>query len=107
MAMTIVQYALNKLAEELAEAAIECAKVSQFGFESYNPTDPKHVTNLQRLLNELHDVEGAKVFLRDVSKGQFEFVPDFGKALTKVDKIERHLKYSIEMGYVEAANDCD
>lgn len=105
MAMTHVQYALNKLAEELNEAAQECAKIAQFGFDSYNPTDVKEITNLTRLLNELHDVEGAKTFLQEVSRGEFEFVPNTLRALNKMDKIKRHLAISIEMGHVEGYED--
>lgn len=105
MAMTHVQYALNKLAEELNEAAQECAKIAQFGFDSYNPTDASKTTNLVRLLNELHDVEGAKAFLSDVSRGEFEFVPDTVRSLNKMDKIKRHLAFSIQMGYVEPFED--
>lgn len=105
MAMTHVHYALNKLAEELTEAAQECAKIAQFGFDSYNPTDESKTTNLVRLLNELHDVEGAKAFLTEVSRGEFEFVPNTIRALNKTDKIKRHLAISISMGHVESFGD--
>lgn len=105
MAMTVVQYALTKLSEELTEAAQECAKIAQFGFDSFNPTDVTCTSNLERLLNELHDVEGAKAFLQEVSYGKFEFVPNTLRALNKMDKIRRHLDISISMGHVESEDE--
>lgn len=101
MAMTQTQYALSKVAEEATEIAKECHKIMHFGFNSFDPNDPKRVKNIDRLIAELHDLEGALLFLRDNSGGEFEFIHDTCTALAKYDKIARHMGYAIESGNVE------
>lgn len=101
MSMSETQHALIKMAEEANEIGKCALKIAQFGLESYNPKDPEQVTNLEKLLSELHDLEGTKLLLRDLTRGKFEFIPDTKKAFDKVDKIIKYREISQELGYVE------
>lgn len=101
MTMSKTQHALVKMSEEAAEIAKCALKIVQFGLESYNPNDPLQISNLEKLLSELHDLEGTKLLLNELTRGKFEFIHDTGKALDKVDKIIEYREISQELGYVE------
>lgn len=101
MSMSETQHALVKMAEEATEIAKCALKIVQFGLESYNPHDANQVTNLSKLMSELHDLEGTKLLLNDLTRGKFEFIPSTVLALEKVDKIVKYREISQELGYVE------
>lgn len=45
------------LAEECCELAQVCMKIERFGLDDWNPLKKKKVTNRQRLMDEIADVE--------------------------------------------------
>lgn len=98
--MDQVQFALGKLAEECLEVAKECHKIQQYGFDGHHPDDP-NTSNKQRLMNELHDVQGALIFLERMTQGKFEFVSNTRLELEKLDKITEQMNISISRGMVE------
>jgi len=102
--MTEIQYALGKLAEECTEAAKECLKAQQYGFDSYHPDEPG-VTNRERLLKELHDIEGAVRFLNHIARGTFEFIPCSNLAMDKMDRISEQMDISVAKGQVVRDDD--
>lgn len=104
--MNQVQFALGKLAEECLEVAKECHKIQQYGFDSHHPDDP-NTSNKQRLMNELHDVQGALIFLERITQGKFEFVSNTRLELDKLDKITEQMNISIGLGLVEREEDSD
>lgn len=53
-----------RVIEECSELIKEICKVQRFGWESYHPDDKPDMSNAQRVLMEIHDVEVACKNLR-------------------------------------------
>jgi len=101
--MTRTDMLLQILQEELAEAIQAASKCQRFGFdEVWGNADknPEQLSNVQRLQNELQDVETTKAMLRD------EGVPVYASEVRqahqrKVARIETYLDYSQKMGRMQ------
>lgn len=46
-----------KLAEECSELAIACLKIERFGLDDWNPLDPLLISNREKILCEILDVQ--------------------------------------------------
>lgn len=96
--MTKVQYLLTKLAEEANEIGVEALKCQQFGLsEIYEPIG---ITNEERLINELNDLQGVIAMLQDHMALSTDIIKQ-EKVLAKMAKVEKYMKYSQSLGLVE------
>jgi hypothetical protein len=99
---TLVQYYLDKVAEEAAEVAQIALKASQFGLSEIQ--SGKIETNAQRMYAELNDLSAMVHRLGEVSKGEFFFdigQPDHVAIAKKLAKVEHYLAYSRSLELVE------
>jgi len=67
---------LTKLMEECAEVIHASCKIDKFGWFGYNPEDPKKITNMDKLHNEIGDLRevicGIEVEMEQQSSEQME-----------------------------------
>jgi len=54
-----VGHPLTRVMEECAEVIQAGCKVQRFGWQGYNPYDPKKTTNINKLVGEMEDVTKA------------------------------------------------
>lgn len=95
------QYYLQKIAEEALEVATAAMKCIQFGNESRDPSDPDSLSNIEHLVYELRDLDGAfraaqyQGFLKhDLKQTAIEH------SLAKVDKIDKYFESCKHLGTV-------
>lgn len=105
--MKIEQFMLLKLAEECNEVAKRAIKQIQFGSnqsQSQDGLSPEkvHAPNRQRLREEVIDVLCIVKVLIDLDEIDEIFIKDLEPAyITKMQKIGRYLRYSMELGEIE------
>ncbi|MCH7333454.1 hypothetical protein [Acinetobacter modestus] len=95
--MTHEQFLLNKLAEEASEIAQIALKTAQFGMTEKHPDLP--LNNLERIQVELNDLLAVVDELNTWCK--FGFQPDYAAKINKIEKLNKYLGYSIQLGKVE------
>ena len=61
--MNTTEHLITILGEEGAEIAQDCSKCNRFGLQDINFLTPGGPTNVQRLVDELNDLEGVKELL--------------------------------------------
>ena len=94
MAMTRQEHLLCKAAEECVEVAKEIHKALSFGLDDHYPEHP--MTNRERIQHEFTDL--FAVFQMLHREGIINAEIDQAKCLEKVNKVEKWLKYSQEVG---------
>lgn len=96
------QYYLQKIAEEALEVATAAMKCIQFGNDSRDPSDPDGLSNLDHLVYELRDLDGA------VRAAQYQgfMVHSLGNdsyehSKNKVLKINKYYDLCVKLGTVK------
>lgn len=95
--MTHEQFLLNKLAEEASEIAQIALKTAQFGMTEKHPDLP--LNNSERIQVELNDLLAVVDELNTWCN--FGFRPDYSAKINKIEKLNKYLGYSIQLGKVE------
>lgn len=95
--MTHEQFLLMKLAEEATEIAQIALKTAQFGMTEKHPDLP--LNNLERIHLELNDLHAVVDELNTWC--QFGFKPNHAAKINKIEKLNKYLGYSIQLGKVE------
>ncbi|WP_228142160.1 hypothetical protein [Acinetobacter pittii] len=95
--MTHEQFLLMKLAEEATEIAQIALKTAQFGMTEKHPDMP--LNNLERIHLELNDLHAVVDELNTWC--QFGFKPNHAAKINKIEKLNKYLGYSIQLGKVE------
>lgn len=95
--MTHEQFLLMKLAEEATEIAQIALKTAQFGMTEKHPDLP--LNNKERIHLELNDLLAVVDELN--SWAQFGFKEDYAAKINKIEKLNKYLGYSIQLGKVE------
>lgn len=95
--MTHEQFLLMKLAEEATEIAQIALKTAQFGMTEKHPDLP--LNNLERIHLELNDLHAVVDELNTYC--QFGFEPNHAAKINKIEKLNKYLGYSIQLGKVE------
>ena len=93
------QYILGRLAEECAEVGHIALKAQAFGIEFPNPIDG--VVNLDKLVEELNDLNGTVDLLRELLAKRRLVMGDTSDpdaTIRKQDKIRRFAKYAVQQG---------
>lgn len=90
------EHLLVILMEECNEVAHRASKALRFGLEEIQPGDEK--TNAQRISDELNDLVGVAVMLRN--EGTIDSVDPTAIAF-KTAKVEKFLAYSKECGTLD------
>lgn len=105
--MNGTQHHLTKLCEESLEVMEElqihmnrlakrALKAQQFGLDESEPDQP--FTNLQRLHNELDDIQGVLRVLND--QFNFQYTPSEERIQKKIAKMQKYTGYSKSLGLV-------
>lgn len=100
--MTLVQFHLNKIAEEAVEVAQIALKAAHFGLTEKQPGNP--LNNAERIYGELNDLNAMVHRLGELSNGEFFFdigAPDHVAIAKKLEKVAHFLAYSQSLGLVE------
>lgn len=99
--MTRMQYLLGKVAEEAAEVAQRALKAQEFGMREVQPGQP--LNNAERLQYEVNDLVGVlrMAFDEFSSPEDFLFLFDPDLQFLKMQKVEKFMQYSRELGEVE------
>lgn len=92
------QYYLQKIAEEALEVATAAMKCIQFGNDSLNPSDPESLRNIDQLLYEVVDFEGA---LAAAKYQGFLKGSSFNHYINKVRKIDGYYDLCVKLGTVK------
>ncbi|HEO1801328.1 MULTISPECIES: hypothetical protein [Acinetobacter calcoaceticus/baumannii complex] len=95
--MTHEQFLLMKLAEEASEIAQIALKTAQFGMDERHPE--MNLNNKARIHQELNDLLAVVDELNTWCK--FEFQPNHAAKINKIEKLNKYLGYSIQIGKVE------
>ena len=98
--MNLVQFYLLKIAEEAGEVAHIALKAAQFGLSE---TEPGRLeSNAQRLHGELTDLSAMVHRLGSIQSEFFFDIgsPDHMAIVNKLNKVEKYLSYSVELGMV-------
>lgn len=95
--MSHEQFLLNKLAEEASEIAQIALKTAQFGMTEKHPE--KTLNNKERIHLELNDLLAVIDELN--SWVQFGFKENYAAKINKIEKLNKYLGYSIQLGKVE------
>lgn len=95
--MTHEQFLLMKLAEEASEIAQIALKTAQFGMNEKHPD--MELNNKERIHLELNDLLAVVDELNSWAK--FDFKENYEAKINKIEKLNRYLGYSIDLGKVE------
>ena len=95
--MTHEQFLLMKLAEEASEIAQIALKTAQFGMTEKHPDLP--LNNKERIHLELNDLNAIVDELNTWAK--FDFKENYAAKINKIEKLNKYLGYSIQLGKVE------
>lgn len=95
--MTHEQFLLMKLAEEASEISQIALKTAQFGMTEKHPD--MVLNNKERIQVELNDLLAVVDELN--TWAQFDFKEDYVAKITKIEKLNTYLGYSIQLGKVE------
>lgn len=95
--MTHEQFLLMKLAEEATEIAQIALKTAQFGMTEKHPE--MELNNMERIHLELNDLLAVVDELNTWC--QFGFKPNYVAKIKKIEKLNKYLGYSIQLGKVE------
>lgn len=95
------QYYLQKIAEEALEVATAAMKCIQFGNDSRDPNDPNSLTNIEHLVYELRDLDGAihaadKHGILDHSLHN----NSYQHSIDKITKIDKYYDLCVKLGTV-------
>lgn len=96
------QYYLQKIAEEALEVATAAMKCIQFGNDSRDPSDPNSLTNIDHLVYELRDLDGAwraaqvQGFVNHNLKEN-----SWVHSCNKMDKIDKYYGLCVKLGTVK------
>jgi len=96
--MNLLQHLLIKLSEECDEVAKEALKITIFGPGDHNPKDINKTTNVERLYQELDDLQACIELLNTSGLG---YTPDPRRILDKKVKVIKYLEYSINRGMTD------
>ena len=95
------QYYLQKIAEEALEVATAAMKCIQFGNDSRDPSDPDSLSNIDHLMYELRDLDGAVraaghqgFMVHSLANDSYEH------SRSKVLKIDRYYDLCVKLGTV-------
>lgn len=94
--MNKLQYFLCKLAEEASEVSQIALKTQQFGLLERHPQMKEN--NLQRIHLELDDLNAIIDVLNE--NYSFEYSPNSENIKNKKEKLNKYLRYSINLGMV-------
>lgn len=97
--MNINECLVMQLGEECVEAAQRVSKLLRFGRDEIEPG--QSLTNVERLRDELHDIHGMIMILKE--RGLIEYDPTPHTDAMKKAKVERFLAYAISIGAVTEA----
>ncbi|WP_228270271.1 hypothetical protein, partial [Acinetobacter bereziniae] len=95
--MTHEQFLIQKLAEEASEIAQIALKTSQFGMTEKHPE--MELNNKERTHLEINDLLAVVDELNTWCG--FGYKPDYASKINKIEKINKYLGYSIQLGKVE------
>jgi len=98
--MTKEQYYFTKLAEECSEVAQIALKTQQFGM--LEKRQGQDLTNAERCHEELNDILAIVEVLNDAFG--FGFTRNEGAIAAKKAKVLRYMKYSMDLGFVDIAD---
>lgn len=90
------EHLMTILIEECSEVQKEVSKAMRFGLDDWSPFDDTKTTNRESISAELSDLIGTAMMLRDEG-----LIDDFlieSKIKNKQEKIEKYLKYSLNVG---------
>lgn len=96
--LSLQQHLLIKLAEECTEVGKVALKAAIFGPDDHSPLDPTKTTNLQRLCEELDDLQASIELLNDTG---FGYTPNPGNVLNKKVKVIHYMEHSIANGMTD------
>jgi hypothetical protein len=96
--MNLQQHLLIKLAEECTEVGKVALKATIFGGSDHSPLDPNKTTNLQKLYEELDDLQASIELLNDTG---FGYTPNPRNILNKKVKVIRYMEHSIVNGMTD------
>lgn len=95
------QYYLQKIAEESLEVATAAMKCIQFGNDSRDPSDPDGLSNIDHLVYELRDLDGA-IRAADNHGILDHSLHDnsYKHSIDKVTKIDKYYDLCVKLGTV-------
>lgn len=88
--------------EECAEVSQALSKCLRFGFNSYNPMEPKF-NNIQEVLNEYYQLEAMMELLLTETGLQDTYSKDTIEQIknSKIEKFKSYQEVSKKLGYLE------
>lgn len=96
------QYYLQKIAEEALEVATAAMKCIQFGNDSRDPNDPNSLTNIDHLVYELRDLDGAVRAAQHQGFTVHSLGNDsYEHSKNKVLKIDKYYDLCVKLGTVK------
>ena len=95
------QYYLQKIAEEALEVATEAMKCIQFGNDSRDPSDPDSLSNIDHLVYELRDLDGAWKAAQVYGFMDHALKENaWAHSSNKMDKIDKYYDLCVKLGTV-------
>lgn len=101
--LTKIEMVLTQLSEECAEVQKIVSKIHRFGLTDLNPTE--HKSNVDALYDELADLAGVVVKLQLLKVLKNDPLQDATAITAKIDKIDRYLLVSADLGRLDVFND--
>lgn len=98
--MNVTEHLLCCLMEEALEVAKPCSKAMRFGPHDRNVLNPTGPTNIQRIVDELNDMEAVIIML--VKAGVIP--PNWkstDKVAAKIEKVTKFMKYAEKKGTLQ------
>lgn len=95
--MNHAEYLLSCLSEECAEIAQRASKAQRFGLSEIQPG--QGLTNVQRLVGELHDLMGVVQLMED--EGILKVGRGLEAVAAKKEKLRRFMEYSRQCGTLQ------